>query len=243
MKTTIMLPTASLGLAAAVLLLNGLTSHCSAAAIYYIDGPNSPASQATFQAVTYNGFPTKGIAFTAGPSGPFTINTINFMGKDPLTHSAFIETFTLDLRNTTSTTPGSARAGTTLYASDTVSLLVDTTTAFVTYYLTTADLPNISAYSLIGGQSYSLSLYNSSNVDFALGRTTGSNYAYTTAGGFTVLGTISNDNPNPSGPTMSFSMDIGYLSAVPEPSEWAAISFGVLGMVWVAKRRFMPARA
>ena len=33
------------------------------------------------------------------------------------------------------------------------------------------------------------------------------------------------------------------LSAVPEPSEWAAISFGVLGMVWVAKRRFMSARA
>ena len=33
------------------------------------------------------------------------------------------------------------------------------------------------------------------------------------------------------------------LSAVPEPSEWAAISFGVLGVVWVAKRRFMPARA
>ena len=33
------------------------------------------------------------------------------------------------------------------------------------------------------------------------------------------------------------------LSAVPEPSEWAAISFGLLGVVWVAKRRFMPARA
>ena len=33
------------------------------------------------------------------------------------------------------------------------------------------------------------------------------------------------------------------LSPVPEPSEWAAISFGVLGMVWVAKRRFMSARA
>ena len=32
------------------------------------------------------------------------------------------------------------------------------------------------------------------------------------------------------------------LSAVPEPSEWAAMSFGVLGVVWVAKRRFMPAR-
>ena len=33
------------------------------------------------------------------------------------------------------------------------------------------------------------------------------------------------------------------LSAVPEPSEWAAMSLGVLGVVWVAKRRFMPARS
>ena len=41
----------------------------------------------------------------------------------------------------------------------------------------------------------------------------------------------------------NLSMQISSLSAVPEPSEWAAISFGVLGMVWVAKRRFMPARA
>ena len=33
------------------------------------------------------------------------------------------------------------------------------------------------------------------------------------------------------------------LSAVPEPSEWAALSLGLLGVVWVVKRRFMPARA
>ncbi|MEI8042492.1 MAG: proprotein convertase P-domain-containing protein [Verrucomicrobiota bacterium] len=33
------------------------------------------------------------------------------------------------------------------------------------------------------------------------------------------------------------------LSAVPEPSEWAALSLGVLGVVWVVKRRFMPGRA
>jgi hypothetical protein len=38
-------------------------------------------------------------------------------------------------------------------------------------------------------------------------------------------------------------MQISSLSAVPEPSEWAAISFGVLGIIWVAKRRFMPARS
>ena len=33
------------------------------------------------------------------------------------------------------------------------------------------------------------------------------------------------------------------LSPVPEPSEWAAISFALLGVVWMAKRRFAPARA
>ena len=37
-------------------------------------------------------------------------------------------------------------------------------------------------------------------------------------------------------------INAGQMSAVPEPSEWAALSFGVLGVVWVAKRRFMPAR-
>ena len=45
------------------------------------------------------------------------------------------------------------------------------------------------------------------------------------------------------GPGNNLDMQISSLSAVPEPSEWAAISFGVLGVVWVAKRRFMPARA
>jgi len=51
----------------------------------------------------------------------------------------------------------------------------------------------------------------------------------------------------PSGAAPSFEFSgltaVGDLSPVPEPSEWAAISFGVLGIVWVAKRRFMPARA
>ncbi|MEI8043428.1 MAG: hypothetical protein WCL11_18610 [Verrucomicrobiota bacterium] len=34
---------------------------------------------------------------------------------------------------------------------------------------------------------------------------------------------------------------LGTLSPVPEPSEWVAISFGLLGIVWVVKRRFAPA--
>jgi len=42
-------------------------------------------------------------------------------------------------------------------------------------------------------------------------------------------------------PEMGF--DLTSISIVPEPSEWAAMSFGVLGIVWVVKRRFMPVRA
>ena len=45
------------------------------------------------------------------------------------------------------------------------------------------------------------------------------------------------------GTANNLSMQISSLSAVPEPSEWAAMSFGVLGIIWVAKRRFMPARS
>jgi hypothetical protein len=45
------------------------------------------------------------------------------------------------------------------------------------------------------------------------------------------------------GDVNNLSMQISSLSAVPEPSEWAAMSFGVLGIIWVAKRRFMPARS
>lgn len=36
---------------------------------------------------------------------------------------------------------------------------------------------------------------------------------------------------------------INTLSPVPEPSEWAAICFGLLGVVWLIKRRFTPACA
>ena len=44
--------------------------------------------------------------------------------------------------------------------------------------------------------------------------------------------------------TAPFQMQVqADLSPVPEPSEWAAISFGLLGIVWVVKRRFAPACA
>jgi len=48
---------------------------------------------------------------------------------------------------------------------------------------------------------------------------------------------------NVGGYPLTINGQLNNLSAVPEPSEWAAISFGVLGIVWMAKRRFMPARA
>ncbi len=231
-KNIMIILTASLGLAA--------LGSARAGIVYSIDGPNSPNSSSTFGGLDYNSSPSsRGIAFTAGPSGPFTFNTFDFFARHSSAHAAYTETFKLDLRNTTSTTPGSARAGTTLYASDTVSVSVDTTTDFVRYYLAAVDLPNISAYNLTGGQSYSLSMYSSSNPSFAIGRTTGSNYDYTTTDGFTVLGTIAGDNPNPSGPAQSYSIDIGYTSsAVPEPGQWAMMAVTLLGAgVWATRQR------
>lgn len=40
---------------------------------------------------------------------------------------------------------------------------------------------------------------------------------------------------------IGLSFNVTPLSPVPEPGEWTAIAFGVLGVVYVAKRRLMPA--
>ena len=70
--------------------------------------------------------------------------------------------------------------------------------------------------------------------------------SYTTAGGFSYVNSVE-FSPSPwlenglYDPIASISFNT--LSPVPEPSEWAAISFGLLGVVWVIKRRLIPARA
>jgi hypothetical protein len=72
----------------------------------------------------------------------------------------------------------------------------------------------------------------------------GSESLYSWNFGLAQTGAYANDGSGWIDQVASASMQVNAdLSAVPEPSEWAAISFGVLGLVYVAKRRFMPARA
>ena len=78
-------------------------------------------------------------------------------------------------------------------------------------------------------------LLNFSGLSFQMGDASQWNIYYTGVG-FGDYALI----PSSGGPSQGL---FSALSAVPEPSEWAAISFGVLGLVYVAKRRFMPARA
>ena len=103
------------------------------------------------------------------------------------------------MRNTTNTTAYSAVAGTTAYATDTVTFSkpTATSTAF-SLDLTSAQLTNISAYPLQANTAYALILY-APTVNIGMTRTTGfasgtTNDEYTVTNGFTMLTTFRNNS-------------------------------------------------
>ncbi|MFI3199056.1 MAG: hypothetical protein QX196_12130 [Methylococcaceae bacterium] len=205
-----------------------------ASATNYISGAAAPTSNAPITATTYKGSNSRGFAFTVGPTGSFNIGTIDFIGISNAVGSNNY-TFKLDLRNTTSTTAGSALAGSTLFASDTIS--VNTTgSAYKPFNLTSTNIPNIFAYNLINGNSYSLIFYGVSSSTFNLGRVSGNNNNYTTTNGFTTLNSITNNNANYIGPVQSYVVNIGP-SAVPVPGAvWLFLS-GLMGVVSFNRRK------
>ena len=90
-----------------------------ASAADWVQGPVYN-SRTTFEGATYNTLPTsKGLCFTAGSPGPFNLGKMRVTFYTP--GNLGTVTFKLDLRNTTSTTT-TAVAGTTLYATDNISL-------------------------------------------------------------------------------------------------------------------------
>lgn len=109
-------------------------------------------------------------------------------------------------------------------------------------------MPQLCGYELAAGSKYALVLgdgvgnpYN--KFYWAL---TDKPNSYTTAGGFSYINSVE-ANPSPWEENALYkpiaSISFNTLSPVPEPSEWAAISFGLLGVVWIIKRRLIPARA
>ena len=122
------------------------------------------------------------------------------IGLSTYTSTAGAGSITLALRDTTNSTAYSAVPGSTVHAVDTVNFTMPSTTnTFFTLTLTSADLPNITAYAMSTGTAYSLIAYNPtvSNGSLTIQRTTGyslntTNNFYTVSDGFTALNTFRN---------------------------------------------------
>ena len=205
MKKTIMLLTASLGLAAA--------PGAWAAVIFDTTDVNDFAS-------TYDGL-SNAQSFRTGSTGS------QLSGVTLRMSGAYADggNFTVGLYN--STTDGGNNPGTSLL---TLSGSADPFTA--------GNYTYTGSYALAANTDYwiVLAVFGQGNYNICMGPS-GPTVGTSPYGRGEYNDNIWQQSPN------NLSMQISSLSAVPEPSEWAAISFGVLGMVWVAKRRFMPARA
>jgi hypothetical protein len=181
-----------------------------------------------------------GYAFKTGPSGTFDIDWM----KLELTSSAASGSgsFKIWINGTDNDTPLSAVASSTVYAADTVSFSAPGT-ANTPFFLelSAANLPNISAYSLLSNTAYSIFVNSASGSSIALRRQQGlasgndAIAAYTVTNGFTVLDTFRNNTPNyanSQGPPVSyaaFAMSFGATEAIPEPSTLALFSIFVGG--------------
>ncbi len=164
-------------------------------------GPLDPAnSNANWPAVNGTFTQNFGVAFTTGSSGPFTISWVN-LGLNTSSVTTGAVTLTVALHGATNSTPYSAVAGPTAWATDTITLSMPTTTSTAfTASLTAAQLPNISAYAMSANTSYALILY-APMVNIGMMRTTGyangtTNDRYITSEGFIALSTLRNNVSN-----------------------------------------------
>jgi hypothetical protein len=198
-------------------------------------GPSSASSSnASVQPFNY------GVVFMTGTLGPYSMDWLQ-IGLNTSSITAGSASFRISLRDATSTTPYSAVAGSTTLASDTVSFTMPTTTATnFNLLLSTADIPNISAFDMSASTGYSLFL-DSASVNFAIQRTTGfavntTNDYYTVSEGFSALNTLRNNsmynNSTGSYPTLAVSF-----GAVPEPSAFSLLAFGLGALTMMRRRR------
>lgn len=157
--------------------------------------------------------------------------------------------FNVELRNATSEIPYEGVAGTTLYASDTLTFSrpVTTNTPFDVSF-TEAEAPNLMTFTLQPNTAYAL-MINSASTSVALRRTQGyangiTNDKYTVSDGFAVLDTFRNNAPNfapvanTSYATFHMAFGANAPSAVPEPAgAGAVLLLGSAGMALVRRRK------
>ena len=206
------------------------------APVAYVAGPAAPNGSSSIQSgTTYT--TNLGYAFKTGGSGPFSIDWVKLELTSGATSGS--GSFKIWINGTDNDTPLSAVASSTAYAADTVNFTTPGTanTPF-DFILNAADLPNISAYSLLSNTAYSIFVNSASGSGIALRRQQGlasgndAIAAYTVTNGFTVLDTFRNNVPNyanSQGPPVSyaaFAMSFG-VEAVPEPSTYAMALAGL----------------
>jgi hypothetical protein len=195
-------------------------------------------SEASTSNATWTGGGTSlqnyGIAFTTGASGPFAIEGIN-LGLNSSSSTATSGSLTFAIHGTNNSTPYSAVANTTAYATDTVSFTMPgTASTNFTLNLVAADLPNITAYQLLSSSSYALIAYAPSQ-SIGIQRTTGyangtTNTKYTVAGGFTMLDTFRNSTANYTNTANSYpSLHFSLLGSASAPSTAVPGPLSVLG--------------
>ena len=209
MKKTIMLLTASLGLAAApgawaAVIFDTTTS----ASLYTVTIDSLRRTAQSFRTGSTGSQLSSvllGIGTGGVSGGGFSVSLYNAIGTSPY-NPAFSALYTLSGEANPYTAGNYTYTGSYALAANTDYWIVLASTSGTYYDLKSDSAPSVgtSPYGYAGRYLTSWSVY---------------------------------------GPGNYLDMQISGLSAVPEPSEWAAISFGVLGVVWVAKRRFMPARA
>ena len=245
-----------LRMVAGVVAVSGVcATTASGTPVAYVAGPTANGGSSISSGTTYT--TNLGYAFKTGGSGPFSIDWVKLELTSGATSGS--GSFKIWINGTDNEEPLSAVASSTVYAADTVNFTTPGTanTPF-DLILNAADLPSISAYSLLSNTPYSIFVNSASGSAIALRRQqslvdgAAANAAYTVTNGFTVLDTFRNNTPNYQNVTGSswaaFAMSFGTTQATPIPEidpsgvgSVLALVSGALGLL--ERRRLMAKRA
>lgn len=179
-----------------------------------------------------------GIAFSTGnTSASYNIGWID-LGLNNSTSTASSASFKVALHQATNSTPYSAVAAATAYATDVVNFSKPTTSSTpFKLELTSAQLPNITSYAMNPATSYALIVY-SPDTTIGMMRTTGyaqfqTNTAYTVSNDFAMLTTLRSNlyysNASGSYPALDFAF--GNFASPPAP---VPAPLGVAGLAAMA---------
>jgi len=246
-----------LRMVAGVVAVSGFcATTASGTPVAYVSLPTATNGSSSIQSgTTYT--TNLGYAFKTGGSGPFSIDWVKLELTSGATSGS--GSFKISINGTNNETPYLAIPNNTNHAADVVNFTTPGTanTPF-DLILNAADLPSISAYSLLSNTAYSIFVNSASGSGIALRREQGlasgndAIAAYTVTNGFTVLDTFRNNTPNYQNVTGSswaaFAMSFGTTQATPIPEidpsgvgSVLALVSGALGLL--ERRRLMAKRA